>query len=316
MFVVKHRKIFYIISGTIFAVSILSLLVWGLNLGVDFKGGTLLEFSYPSGRPSLDAVNSALTPLKIGGLSVRPAGTNGYILRSNPLDETAHQAVLKALAIDGQVVEETQFSSIGPVLGKEAAFKSLWAILFVLVAIILFITYAFRKVSAPVSSWKYGVIAVAALFHDVFIPTGVFAILGHIQGFEIDTLFVTAILVVLGFSVHDTIVVFDRVRENLKLEYGHPSSRARLATGQVKVESDFETIVGKSINQTFVRSINTSLSTLLALIVLYFLGPATTQLFSLVLIIGIISGTYSSIFIASPLLVTVEKWQRNRALKR
>lgn len=303
MFVVKHRKIFYIISGALFVISILSLFVWGLNLGVDFKGGTLLEFNYPSGRPSLEAVNTALAPLNIGGLSVRPAGTDGYILRSNPLDEATHQAALKDLAIGGQVVKETQFSSIGPVLGQEAAYKSLWAILFVLVAIILFITYAFRKVSAPVSSWKYGVIAVVALFHDVFIPTGVFSILGHIKGFEIDTLFVTAILVVLGFSVHDTIVVFDRVRENLKLEYGHKGV-------------DFETIVGKSINQTFVRSINTSLTTLLALIVLYFLGPATTQLFSLVLIVGIISGTYSSIFIASPLLVTVEKWQRSRALTK
>ncbi len=303
MFVVKYRKIFYFISGTLILISISAILFWGLNLGVDFKGGTLLEFNYPSGRPSLDAVNTALRPLNITGLSVRPAGTNGFILHSKPLDEATHQATIKALEIDGQVVQETQFSSVGPVLGKEAALKSLWAIVFVLIAIILFVAYAFRKVSAPVSSWKYGVIAVVALLHDVMIPTGIFAILGHIKGFEVDTLFVTAILVVLGFSVHDTIVVFDRVRENLKLEYGHKGS-------------DFEGIVGKSISQTFVRSINTSMTTLLALIVLYFLGPTTTQPFALVLIIGIIAGTYSSIFIASPLLVTIEKWQRNRMLKK
>lgn len=303
MLVVKNRKIFYIISGVLLGVSLVSLIIWGLNLGVDFKGGTLLEFSYPSGRPSLESVNTALSPLNINGLSVRPAGTNSYILRSNPLDESTHQATLKALAIGGQVVQETQFSSIGPVLGREAAFKSLWAIAFVLLAIILFITYAFRKVSAPVSSWKYGVIAVIALLHDVFIPTGIFSILGHFKGVEIDTLFVTAILVVLGFSVHDTIVVFDRVRENLKLEYGHKGS-------------DFESIVGKSISQTFVRSINTSLTTLLALVVLYFLGPSTTQLFSLVLIIGVTVGTYSSIFIASTLLVTVERWQRNKLTRK
>ncbi len=303
MFVVKYRKIFYFISGTLILISISAILFWGLNLGVDFKGGTLLEFNYPSGRPSLDAVNTALRPLNITGLSVRPAGTNGFILHSKPLDEATHQATIKALEIDGQVVQETQFSSVGPVLGKEAALKSLWAIFFVLIAIILFVAYAFRKVSAPVSSWKYGVIAVVALLHDVMIPTGIFAILGHIKGFEVDTLFVTAILVVLGFSVHDTIVVFDRVRENLKLEYGHKGS-------------DFEGIVGKSISQTFVRSINTSMTTLLALIVLYFLGPTTTQPFALVLIIGIIAGTYSSIFIASPLLVTIEKWQRNRMLKK
>lgn len=303
MLVIKNRKIFFTISGILVAISLISLIVWGLNLGVDFKGGTLLEFSYPSGRPSLESVNAALKPLDITGYSIRPAGTNDYILRSNPLDETVHRAVLKALAVNGQVLQEIQFSSVGPILGKEAALKSLWAIFFVLIAIILFITYAFRKVSAPVSSWEYGVIAVVALFHDILIPTGVFAILGRFNGVEVDTLFVTAILVVLGFSVHDTIVVFDRVRENLKLEYGSKGS-------------NFEDIVGKSISQTFVRSINTSMSTLLALIVLYFFGPVTTQMFSLVLIIGIIAGTYSSIFIASPLLVTVEEWQRNKLTRK
>ena len=303
MFVVKHRKIFYTISGVFFVASLISLAVWGLNLGVDFKGGTLLEFSYPSGRPSLESVNRALEPLQIGSLSVRPAGENSYILRSNPLDEATHQAVLESLVIDGKVVEEVQFSSIGPVLGRESAFKSLWAIFFVLVAIILFITYAFRKVSAPVSSWKYGSMAIIGLIHDIIIPIGVFSVLGNFKGTEIDALFVTAVLVVLGYSIHDKIVVFDRVRENLKLDYGSKGS-------------DFETIVGNSIKQTLVRSINTSVSTLLALFALYFLGPTATQPFSLVLIIGIIAGTYSSIFIASPLLVTVEKWQRNKLVSR
>jgi len=159
----------------------------------------------------------------------------------------------------------------------------------------LFITFAFRKVSEPVSSWKYGLVAVLALVHDVLIPTGVFAILGHFKGVEIDTLFVTAILVVLGFSVHDTIVVFDRVRENLR--------RAK----ESNARKDFETVVGESISQTFTRSINTSLTTLLALIVLYFVGGEATRLFSLALIIGVVVGTYSSIFIGSPLLVTLER---------
>jgi preprotein translocase subunit SecF len=302
MQIVKNRKIFYAISITLFVCAVISLCVWGLNLGVDFKGGSILEVKYQVGRPEITVLNKALEPLNIAGLSVREAGTKDFIIRSAPLTESEHQAVLKALSIDGAQVEETRFSAIGPLLGKEAAFKSLWAVFFVLLAIVLFIAYVFRKVSAPVSSWKYGLFAVVALFHDVLIPIGIFAVLGHFKGVEIDTLFVTAILVVLGFSVHDTIVVYDRIRENLKLEYGHRGS-------------DFETIVGKSVSQTYVRSINTSLTTVLALIVLYFLGPVTTQMFSFVLIIGIIIGTYSSIFIASNLLVTVEKWQAKRRIK-
>jgi preprotein translocase subunit SecF len=161
----------------------------------------------------------------------------------------------------------------------------------------VFITFAFRKVSQPVASWKYGLITIFALFHDVLVPTGVFVALGHFYGFEVDTLFVTAILVILGFSVHDTIVVFDRVRENLK--------HANLSKGK----TTFEEVVGASISQTFVRSINTSLTTLLALVVLYFVGPEVTKHFSLALLVGITAGTYSSIFLGSPLLVTVEKWQ-------
>ena len=176
--------------------------------------------------------------------------------------------------------------------------KAFLSIGLVILAIVLFITFAFRKVSEPVSSWKYGVITIVALLHDVIIPTGIFAALGHFLGYEIDTLFVTALLVILGFSVHDTIVVFDRVRENLR--------RSR----ESRVETPFQEIVGKSIRQTFNRSINTSLTTLLALAALYFLGSDATRHFSLALLIGITAGTFSSIFLASPLLVTVERWQK------
>src|SRR3989344_337803 len=301
--VVKNRKIFYVISAVLFSASVIMLAVWGLNLGIDFKGGSIMELKYASERPSVSELMDTLSALDIGGLSIREASTDSYIIRSAPLDDAKHEEVSMAVstASDGESiqVEETRFSAIGPLLGREAAIKSLWAIGFVLLAIVLFIAFAFRKVSEPVASWKYGLIAVIALIHDITIPAGVFAVLGQFYGVEIDTLFVTAILVVLGFSVHDTIVVFDRVRENLRHEYGRKGS-------------EFSAIVGKSIGQTFVRSINTSLSTLLAMVVLYFIGPASTQYFSLVLIIGITAGTYSSIFIASPLLVTVEKWQRNR----
>jgi len=208
---------------------------------------------------------------------------------------------MTALSDSGKVsLTEKRFNSIGPVLGKEAIEKSWMSISLVLLAIILFITFAFRKVSRPVSSWKYGLIAIVALGHDVLIPTGVFAVLGHYAGFEIDTLFVTALLVVLGFSIHDTIVVFDRVRENLRRNTEYHEKK------------QFDTIVGESINQTFVRSINTSLTTLIAIAVLYTFGPDATKHFSLTLLIGIIAGTYSSIFIGSPLLVTWQKWQDKR----
>ena len=164
----------------------------------------------------------------------------------------------------------------------------------------LFITFAFRHVSKPVASWKYGVVAIIALIHDVIVPTGAFALLGHFLGYEMDALFVTALLVILGFSVHDTIVVFDRTRENLR------------HSNESRNKKDFETIVGESVSQTFTRSINTSLTVLLSLLVLYFFGPETTRNFSLALLIGITAGTYSSIFIGSPLLVTLEKYQEKR----
>ncbi|MEK7642163.1 MAG: protein translocase subunit SecF [Patescibacteria group bacterium] len=293
MWVIKYRKIFYAIALLLVVGSFVSFGIWGLKPSIDFTGGTLIEVSYPNGRPGQAEISSRLASID-SAASIRAAGTDGYIIRMKPISQEEKAAVFSALSPDvaSQAVEKN-FSSIGPVLGKEALRKSLMSILFVLLAIVLFITFAFRKVSEPVSSWKYGLIAVISLAHDVIIPTGVFAFLGHFAGYEVDTLFVTALLVVLGFSVHDTIVVFDRVRENLR----HASSN-----------KPFEEVVGDSISQTFTRSINTSLTTLLALIVLYFVGGPSTEHFSLALIIGIAAGTYSSIFIGSPLLITIERW--------
>ena len=297
MFVVTHRKLFYILSGIILAVSIAALAIWGLEPGIDFKGGSLLEISYPQGRPEKSEVEEMLRPLTVDA-SVRPTEEDGFIIRMKDLSESEQTAVRDVLSEKGkkEIVEE-RFDTIGPLLGREAVGKSFLAIALVIICIVLFITFAFRKVSEPVASWKYGIITIIALLHDVLVPTGAFAILGHYAGFEVDTLFVTALLVVLGFSVHDTIVVFDRVRENLRV------------SREVRDRKDFATIVGDSIAQTFVRSINTSLTTVIALVVLYFIGPEVTKHFSLALLIGIIAGTYSSIFIGSPLLVTVEKWQ-------
>ena len=298
MFIVNNRKKFYAISAVLVGASIVALTIWGLNLSIDFKGGAIVEISYPDGRPAVAEIEKNLEKLNLGEHSIRPVGETGFLIRTRELEGLERADLLKALSDNGakKIIEE-RFDSVGPLLGKEAVRKSLFSIIFVIICIVLFITFAFRKVSEPVASWKYGLITVLALIHDVLIPAGVFAVLGHFQGIEVDTLFVTALLVVLGFSVHDTIVVFDRVRENLKVNRETHSKKP------------FEQIVGESINQTFVRSINTSLTTILVLIVLFFVGADTTKLFSLALIIGITAGTYSSIFVGSTLLVTAEKLQ-------
>jgi preprotein translocase subunit SecF len=300
MWVVSNRKIFYAISLILVIGSLVSLAVWGVQPGIDFTGGTLVDVSYPGGRPDQDAIASQLSTIDPEA-SIRPAGTNGYIVRMKEVTQEQKSEVMNALSLKGSVVvTENTFDSIGPVLGTEALRNSTASIILVILAIVLFIAFAFRKVSEPVSSWKYGLVAITALVHDVIIPLGVFSVLGHYFGYEVDTLFVTALLVILGFSVHDTIVVFDRVRENLS----HQTKKS------------FEQIVGDSIGQTFTRSINTSLTTLLALIVLYFFGGEATEHFSLALIIGIAAGTYSSVFVGSPLLVTIQQWSANRKAKK
>ncbi len=300
MFVIKYRKIFYIISGILVGLSILSLIFWGLNFGIDFTGGSLLEVSYQNGLPQMSDLQSNLDKLQLGQYSIRPVGDTGYILRTKTLTEENRLAVIQALSSQSMTPEIKHFDSIGPILGEELRGKAVTSIVLVILAIVIFITFAFRKVSEPVSSWKYGLVAVIALLHDVIVPVGFFSIFGHFYGFEADTLFVTAILVILGFSVHDTIVVFDRTRENLRLNK------------EDNTKKPFDQIVGESISQTFTRSINTSLTVVLSLVVLYILGAEATHDFSLVMLVGVIAGTYSSIFIGSPLLVTLEKWQSRK----
>ncbi|MEK7116809.1 MAG: protein translocase subunit SecF [Patescibacteria group bacterium] len=297
MIIVKYRKIFYIFSVILLAVSIFSIFFWGLKPSVDFSGGSLIDVSFNDSKPTADEVNEILSKLNFKDASVRSSG-EGFIIRTKEISQTQKDSIMQGLSLGGKYFPtEKTFSTIGPVLGKEALQKAWISIILVLLAIVLFIAFAFRKVSEPVSSWIYGLVTVLALLHDVVVPTGVFALLGHFYGFEVDTLFVTALLVILGFSVHDTIVVFDRVRENLHKNEDY------------KNKKNFETIVGESINETFIRSINTSLTTLLAILVLYIFGPETIKHFSLALLIGIFIGTYSSIFIGSTLLVTINNWK-------
>ncbi len=224
---------------------------------------------------------------------VRAYGEKNFLINTHELDGAGQTAVRATIAKILPTYEVSRLDTIGPVLGEELKKKSVTSIVLVLLAIVLFIAFAFRQVSRPVSSWKYGFAAIVALLHDVVIPMGFFAIMAHFfGGFEVVALFVTELLVVLGFSVHDTIVVFYRVRENLLHD-------------KDKSATHFDVVVGRSVSETFIRSVNTSLTTVLALIAVYIWGPETTRNFSLVLIVGIIAGTYSSIFIGSALLVTM-----------
>ncbi len=301
MKIVKNRKIFYIISTIVVLVSIVSLFVFGLNYGIDFKGGSIIEVVYPIERPEINEVEASLSLAEFKGFSIRASGETDLIVRTAHLSEEEKSFLMGALSGGGKwPLEQKRFSSVGPTLGAELKSKALLSILLVIIAIILFIAFAFRKVSEPISSWKYGLMAIVGLIHNVIIPTGVFAILGHYLGVEVDALFVTALLVVLGFSVHDTIVVFDRVRENLK------------KNKEYNKKEPFEETVGKSVSQTIARSINTSLTTIITLVALYIWGSESTKWFSLALLIGITVGTYSSICLASPLLVTIEERQRKK----
>jgi preprotein translocase subunit SecF len=295
MFVIKYRKIWFALSAILLAVSIGAIVVYGFKPSIDFRGGTITEVRFNE-RPAQTDVEAKLNALNLGGYSLRPSGQSNYTIRSRELSTGEKQTLTQAL---GNPVVERQ-NTIGPIAGAELRSKAVKAVVVVVLMIVLFVTFAFRGVSRPVSSWKYGLATIIALFHDVIIPTGIFVILGHFLGIEIDLLFVTGLLAILGYSVHDTIVVFDRVRENLRLN--EMSNR----------KEPFEDTVGKAVAQTFGRSINTSLTIFITLLALYLFGGASVHYFALLLIIGVIIGTYSSIFVASPLLVTFYKLQNNK----
>ena len=298
MTIVKYRKIFFGLSIILVILSLCAVFVYGFNFSIDFKGGSITEVSYPE-QLIVEArkIREGIETLGFGGFSVRSGVGNHFIIRTKELNTEEAQQLNQVLSsVDKNYLIERQ-NTVGPLAGAELKSKAVKAVSVVMLMIVLFITFAFRKVSKPVSSWKYGLATIIALVHDVIVPTGIFVLLGHLLGIEIDLLFVSGLLAILGYSVHDTIVVFDRVRENL-----------RVNQEKHKVE-DFEETVGHSVSQTMARSINTSLTLLITLIFLYFIGSTATRDFSLLLIIGVVAGTYSSIFLASPLLVTFYKLQ-------
>ncbi|MDF1498553.1 MAG: protein translocase subunit SecF [Patescibacteria group bacterium] len=363
--IVQRRKIWFILSLILISASIFALVKWNLKLGIDFTGGTLMEFSFKDDVLSNQEIKDSLKELELGEVNVQFSGDKTVLLRFKDINEDTHQKIIEALGStvaeksnnsgnssndikedkgeqikasiedmevnseniqldnDEAVIEETdseeeaveidsasenvkdnieekRFDSIGPVIGNELKSTAVVAIVVALIAIVLYIGWAFRKVSRPVSSFKYGIIATIALFHDVIITLGVFSVLGYLYNVEVGIPFIAALLAILGYSVNDTIVVFDRTRENL-LRFG---------------SDEFENVVNKSVNETLIRSLNTSFTTLLILFTLYLFGGTTIKYFIVALIIGISAGTYSSIFIASPLLVSWQKWTLKRRLKQ
>jgi len=311
--IIQNRKIWYVISSVLVVLSLILVSAWKLNFGIDFTGGTLVEFEYINERPINSVIREDLQKANLEKeFNIQPVADKGVIIRTQELNEDEHMKVIKALnrmndtellqdeiEASGLVVEK-RFESIGPVIGEELKKKSTDAILLVLIFIVIYVALVFRKVSKKLggmSAWTYGIFAIIALVHDILIVLGVFVILGRFFGVEINTPFVAALLTILGYSVNDTIVVFDRIRENLLRSTG---------------DEDFGKLVNKSINETLVRSFNTSFTTILVLTAVFLFGGETIRYFVLALIAGIISGTYSSVFLASPLLVTWKRYQEQK----
>jgi len=292
---IKYSKFYYLFSAILITGSVVSLIVFGLEFGIEFTGGSTMELEFSNGRPSNEAISKTLADFNLGEIIIQPTGSSGVILQFGGIDEATHQKVLSALTGES-TLQEKSFQYIGPSVGQDLKNKTQIAIALALFSITLYIAFAFRKVSRPVASWKYGITSLIALFHDILIPLGVFSLLGHFLNVQISVPIIAALLTILGFSVHDTIVIFDRIRENI-LKSGMDS---------------FAKTVDASLHQTIGRSLSTVATVLLVMFSLFFFGGETLKYFSLALIIGVASGVYSSIFIAGPLLVTWSKWDQNR----
>lgn len=292
---VKYRKIYFILSGILILGSLISLLVFGLKPGIEFTGGSILEIEYKNNRPSNPEIKEGLKEFNLGDFFVQPTGEKGVILKMKEIDEETHQKIIQKLRDQKSgEIEEKRFESIGPVIGKELKEKTKVVIILSLISMLLYIAFAFRKVSYPIKSWQYGIVSLFVLFHDVFIPLGIFSILGKFYGVQITIPVIVAILTVVGYAINNVVVVFDRIRENLIK----------------KSVFSFEEIVNLSINQTLTRQINTSLTTLFPLLFIFVIGGETLKYFALALILGISFGTYSSIFLAGPILVSWQKWKK------
>lgn len=289
MDIIGKKYLYFAFSLLIIIPGIISIILWGLRLSIDFTGGARLTYKVESSKLKVqsDEIKKVINEHGVEVGAIQKSGENTYIIRTKPLGQKTHQKIKEALIKEIKGIEEIGFEEIGPTIGGETTANAVKAVIFACVLIVLYLGWSFRKVPRPASGIRFGVCAVIALIHDVLVIIGIFSIFGHFLNIEIDSLFVTAVLTIIGFSVHDTIVVFDRIRENLLRSPNHP----------------FEKVVNDSILQTLGRSLNTSLTVILILFTLLLFGGETIRWFVVALLIGITSGTYSSIFNAAPLLV-------------
>jgi preprotein translocase subunit SecF len=283
----KYRKIYFIFSGILILGFLICLILFGLKPGIDFTGGSILEIEYKTERPSNPEIRETLSDLNLGEISIQPTEERGVILRMKDISEETHQKILEKLG-QSKELEEKSFESIGPVIGRELKEKTKVVIVLALLSIVLYIALAFKKVSRPVSSWQYALGSLFCLSHDILIPLGVLSLLGKFYNVQITIPVICALLTVVGYAINNVVVVYDRIRENLLTKRGEV----------------FERVADIAINQTLTRQINTSLTTLFPLLAIFFLGGETLKYFALTLILGITAGTYSSIFLASPILVS------------
>ncbi len=296
MWIIKHRPFFLWLTGLFLVSAVVALFVFPLKLSIEFTGGSLIEVAYENTRPSVSDAKETLAVAGFSDASVRESGENGMVVRTATLSGEEHDALLSALSEEGKnALTELRFTSIGPSLGSELAVKALYAIGAVMLTIVLYIAFVFRKVSKPVPSWGYGLVVVAMLAIDVIVPAGFFAAYAYFTGAQADPLFVVALLALLGYCVNDVIVIFDRIRENLRKNEA------------MQKHEDFEVTVGRSIDETIVRSINTSLTVALALLAIIIFGSEATRNFALVMLVGVVIGTFSSICRSAPLLVPIAR---------
>jgi len=287
--IVKHRYTYFGISLLVIIPGLIALFVWGLPLGIDFKGGSFLDVRFSNGTvPQPAEVAAVYAENGFSDPIVQTTGENGIVIRSLEMTDAQRNQLISAMeARFSSTITVQRFETVGPSVGQEVAKRAAGAVGLAALGILLYITYAFRGVP---NAFRFGVAAIIAMLHDVLVVLGVEAIIAHFFHWEVDSLFLTALLTVIGFSVHDTIVVFDRIRENLNIYRKLP----------------YETVVNHSIVQTLVRSINTQLTVMLVLLSLAMFGGITIRHFVIILLVGVFSGTYSSIFNASPILVVWE----------
>jgi len=295
MFVINHRGFFFWLTGLFLVAALGAITYFGLPLGIDFTGGSLTQISYQDTRPAVTDLQVAAAKANVGAVSIRAVGDKEISVRTRSLTPAEHDTLLASLSSTASTTE-LAYTSVGPALGSQFAGKALWAIAAVMLVIVLYIAFAFRKVSHPVPSLGYGLIVIVMLAIDIIVPTGFYAAYAHFTGAEVDSLFVVALLALLGYCVNDVIVIFDRIREHL-------ARNEKLGSHE-----PFEETIGKSINETLTRSINTALTVALALIALIYFGAEATRNFALVMLVGVVAGTFSSICRSAPLLIPISSW--------